>query len=221
MTILVDLQAGPARWLRRQALDRSCSHAALMPAPSRRSWPKRARSMPAEPWSACLRSLMSAPAKPNSRMRSPILTQAACLTSTDCASALRPIGPRSRRLPSRLCHLPPMMSWPPSVRRTRPLCAREAWHEGDRSDRRRPRRDARCHRPSCSLLNHPRDMALLKKSTSCFPMGSLSPSDAYLDRKSTIAQLCICADPRRAKKCLRTGRLEKDHHDATGRRFTF
>ena len=46
----------------------SCSRAALMPAPSRRWWPRRARSKPAGQWSACLRSLMTAPAKPNSRM---------------------------------------------------------------------------------------------------------------------------------------------------------
>src|SRR5712692_2720545 len=35
----------------------SCSRAALMPAPSRRCWPRETRSKPAAPWSACLRSL--------------------------------------------------------------------------------------------------------------------------------------------------------------------
>ena len=79
----------------------------------------RARSRPAAPWSACLRSRMTAPVNLNSHRRStPILTPAFCLTSTDCANASSPIGPRSRTLPSSSCRSPPMTSWPLFVRQT-------------------------------------------------------------------------------------------------------
>ena len=51
----------------------------------------RARSRPAASWSTCLRSPMSAPARPNSRMRStPISMPAACPISIDCATRFKP-----------------------------------------------------------------------------------------------------------------------------------
>ena len=44
--------------------------------------------------SACLRSLMTAPVKPNLRMRlTPVLMPAVCPTSIDCATASSPIRP--------------------------------------------------------------------------------------------------------------------------------
>ena len=53
---------------------------------------RRARSKPAAPWSACLRSRMTAPARPSWRMRStPILMPAVCPISIDCATASSPI----------------------------------------------------------------------------------------------------------------------------------
>src|SRR3977135_1369941 len=108
----------------------SCSRAALMPAHSRRCWPGSATSKPVSPWSACLRARMAAPARPSSRMRStPILMPAVRLTSIDCATASSPIRPRSRSLPSSLCHSPPMTSWLLFVRQRPSSRSREAWHE--------------------------------------------------------------------------------------------
>ena len=69
----------------------SSFHGGPMPARSTRCWPGRARSRPAGPWSAYLRSLMTAPARPSSPTRSrPISMLAGCPTSIDCTSASSP-----------------------------------------------------------------------------------------------------------------------------------
>ena len=89
-------------------------------------------------WSACWRSRMTAPANLSSHRRStPILTPAFCPTSTGCANASSPIGPRSRTLPSNSSRSPPMTSWPLSVRQPPSSCLTEAQHEEDQSCRRR------------------------------------------------------------------------------------
>ena len=80
----------------------------------------------------------SAPANLSSHRRStPILTPAFCPTSTGCANASSPIGPRSRTLPSNSSRSPPMTSWPLSVRQPPSSCLTEAQHEEDQSCRRR------------------------------------------------------------------------------------
>ena len=115
----------------------NCSRIAPMPAPSRR-WRPRARSRPAALWLDCSRSRMTAPANLSSHRRStPILTPAFCPTSTSCANASSPIGPRSRTLPSNSSRSPPMTSWPLSVRQPPSSCLTEAQHEEDQSCRRR------------------------------------------------------------------------------------
>ena len=58
-------------------------------------------------------------------------------TSTGCANASSPIGPRSRTLPSNSSRSPPMTSWPLSVRQPPSSCLTEAQHEEDQSCRRR------------------------------------------------------------------------------------
>src|SRR5215470_8770745 len=119
----------------------SCSRAGLMLARSRRCWPGRARSKPAGQWSACWRSHMTAPARPNSPMRSrSISTPATCPTSIDCTSASNPTEQRSRTSRSGLHRSPPTMSSPRSVSRRPSSCSTEAWHEDRRPRRRRARR---------------------------------------------------------------------------------
>ena len=81
---------------------------------------------------------LTAPANLSSHRRStPILTPAFCPTSTGCANASSPIGPRSRTLPSNSSRSPPMTSWPLSVRQPPSSCLTEAQHEEDQSCRRR------------------------------------------------------------------------------------
>ena len=68
ITITSSMRCARSRWrCSIWSIATSCSRAALMPAPSRYCWPARARSKPAAPWLACLRLLMIAPVKPNSR----------------------------------------------------------------------------------------------------------------------------------------------------------
>jgi hypothetical protein len=97
---------------------------------------RRARSRPAPPWSACWRSLMTAPARPNSRTRStPLLTPAACLSSTGCGSAFTP---DRAAIPDVAVELVPLSAYDELAAvhapTTTSLCEGGV-HEDDRSDR--------------------------------------------------------------------------------------